>query len=457
MLYRLIIIVLLLFSGWALKAQPQPQKLPDKTRLLFLVDASGSMLETWGRPNQSKLHVAKSILTKIVDSLRVDSKIEIGLRLYGHRFMPDQKKCTDTELVVPFKPQNHQAIIDRINAINPKGVTPISYALQQAASDFPATKEFRNIVIIITDGIESCGGDPCATSLALQKSGVILQPYIIGLGMKAEASLECAGKFVNADTPGVFHDVINQALKVSLGKTTMSLELIGTNQKPESNINVSFFNAITGQSAYEFVHFIDRNGKPDSVQVDPLIEYDLVVNTTPPIIKRNVSITRGKHTTVTIPVRQGDLVIRQEGNTNNNLQAIVREKGKREVIQVQQGHQPHQYLAGHYEVETITLPRRFFTVEIKPDKTTSLLIPTHGVVNFNTISTGYGSLYEMKDDGSQQWVMALDNMKSNFSLDILPGKYKVVFRVKNSGGSKYTSFKVFQVRPGQTVSVNVFQ
>src|SRR5690606_41507220 len=57
-------------------------------------------------------------------------------------------------------------------------------------------------------------------------------------------------------------------------------------------------------------------------------------------------------------------------STNNNLQSIVREKGKREVIQVQQGHQPYQYLSGHYEVETITLPRRFFTVEIKPDKTT---------------------------------------------------------------------------------------
>jgi len=453
----LFILILILFSSMSGMAQVQPQKLPENTRLLFLMDASGSMLDTWGRPNQSKLNVAKRILTKIVDSLRVDPKIEIGLRLYGHRYMPDQKKCTDTELIVPFKQQNHQLIIDRINDINPKGVTPISYALQQAAGDFPTSTTHRNIVIIITDGIESCGGDPCATSLALQKSGVILQPYIIGLGMEAERSLECAGKFVNADTPGKFHDVINQALKVSLGKTTVSLELTGVNQKPETNINVTFFNSTTGQAAYEFVHYIDQRGKPDSVQVDPLIEYDLIVNTQPPIIKRKVSITQGRHNTIKIPVLQGRLMIQHEGRSTSNIQSIVREKGKTQVINVQPANLLTHYLSGKYEVETITLPRRVFSVDINPDKTTSLLIPAYGVVNFNTISTGYGSLYEMQDDGTQTWIMSLDNLKSYFSLDMLPGKYKIAFRVKNSGGSKYTGFKTFQVKTGQTVNVNVFR
>jgi Ca-activated chloride channel homolog len=451
------VFVLLVLFVFGMHAQNKPQKLPEKTRLLFLVDGSGSMLESWGRPNQSKLTVAKAILTKIVDSLRIDSKIELGLRLYGHRFMPEQKKCTDTELVVPFKPQNHKMIIDRINGINPKGVTPISYALEQAANDFPSTGGYRNIVIIITDGIESCGGDPCATSLALQQKGVILQPYIIGLGLKAEQSLECAGKFVNADTPGKFHDVINQALKVSMGKTTVSIELKGANQKPETNINVTFMNAITGKAEYEFVHYLDRNNRPDSVEVDPLSDYDLVVNTVPRIIQRKVNIEKGKHTTVSINAVQGNLVIRQDGVSTSSIQSIIREKGNPEIIHVQQGHQPFRYLAGKYEVETLTIPRRTYPVSIDADKTFTLTLPPFGVVNFNTISTGYGSLYEVKDGGSQEWVMSLDNLSRVFSLNILPGTYKVVFRVKNSGGSKYTSFKTFQVKAGQTTSVNVFQ
>lgn len=421
------------------------------------MDGSGSMLESWGRPNQSKLAVAKAILTKIVDSLRVDPKIELGLRLYGHRFMPEQKKCTDTELVVPFKPQNHKQIIEKINGINPKGVTPISYALEQAANDFPATPGYRNIVIIITDGIESCGGDPCATSLAMQKRGVILQPYIIGLGLKAEASLECAGKFVNADTPGKFHDVINQALKVSMGKTTVSIQLKGANQKPETNINVTFVNSVTGKAEYEFIHYLDRNSRPDSVEVDPLSDYDLVVNTVPAIIQRKVNIEKGKHTTVPINALQGNLIIRQEGVSTSSIQSMIREKGKAEIIHVQQGHQPFRYLVGKYDVETITIPRRTYSVNVEADKTFTLTLPPFGVVNFNTISTGYGSLYEVKEAGAQEWVMSLDNLKSVFSLKILPGTYKVVFRVKNSGGSKYTSFKTFQVKAGETSSVSVFQ
>lgn len=450
--------VLGLSIGWRpVTAQTKPQKSPENTRLLFLVDASGSMLDTWGRPNQTKVSVAKSILSKIVDSLRVDPKIELALRVYGHRYLPDQKKCTDTELLVPFKAGNHQAIIDKIRAINPKGVTPISYSLQQAASDFPVSSNFRNLVIIITDGIESCGGDPCATSLALQKSGVILQPYIIGMGLEAERSLECAGKFVNADTPGKFHDVINQALKVSLGKTTVSLELTGADRQPESNINVTFVNAITGLPAYEFVHYVDHQGKPDSVQVDPLIEYNLIVNTLPPILKRNVSIVQGKHTVVKIPVQQGNLRITEDGRSHSTLQAIIREKGKPEVVTIQPANISNRYLVGKYEVETLTLPRRTFIVDIQPEKTHTLLIPPSGIVNFNTISTGFGSLYELKEDGTQQWITSLDNMRAKFALTMLPGKYKIVFRIKNSGGSKYTSFKVFRVKPGQTVNVNVFQ
>ena len=143
------------------------QKIPEKTRILFLLDASGSMLEQWERPNQTRWSVAKSILTKLVDSLRQNTKLELGLRVYGHRSPQEIKNCKDTWLEVPFKAKNHSLIIDKLQEIKPKGVTPITYSLEQAANDFPAGPGYRNIVILITDGIESCGGDLCATSRAI--------------------------------------------------------------------------------------------------------------------------------------------------------------------------------------------------------------------------------------------------------------------------------------------------
>src|SRR5688572_858940 len=102
------------------------QKLPEKTRILFLLDASGSMLEQWERPNQTRWSVAKSILAKLVDSLGQNSKLELALRVYGHRSPQQIKNCKDTWLEVPFKSKNHGLIIAKLNEIKPKGVTPIT-------------------------------------------------------------------------------------------------------------------------------------------------------------------------------------------------------------------------------------------------------------------------------------------------------------------------------------------
>ncbi len=433
------------------------QKIPEKTRILFLLDASGSMLEQWERPNQTRWSVAKSILTKLVDSLRQNNQLELGLRIYGHRSPQEIKNCKDTWLEVPFKAKNHTVIINKLNEVKPKGVTPITYSLEQSANDFPAGPGYRNIVILITDGIESCGGDICATSRAMQKKGVFLRPYIIGLGLKSEKSLECAGKYIDADTPGKFYNVLNDALESSFAKTTVSIELLDSDNQPkESNVNITFVNNTTGEPMYDFVHYRDRLGKSDSVQIDPVVEYDLIVNTIPPVIKRNIVINNGKHNVINIPTAQGNLVIQQEGRRDNNLQSIIREKGKTEIINTQQGNLTVRYLASKYEVETLTLPRRTFEADVQPNKTKTILLPSPGVVNFNTISSGYGSLYELKDDGTQQWVCNLNDLKPQFALSLLPGQYKIVFRVKQTTGSKYTAFKKFTVRSGATASVNVF-
>lgn len=432
------------------------QKLPDKTRILFLLDASGSMQEQWERPNQTRWSVAKSILTKIVDSLRQNNKLELGLRVYGHRSPQEIKNCKDTWLEVPFKAKNHTLIIDKLGEIKPKGVTPITYSLEQAANDFPAGPGYRNIVILITDGIESCGGDLCATSRALQKKGVFLRPYIIGLGLRSEKTLECAGKYIDADTPGKFFDILNESIESSFARTTVSVELLDGNNRPtETNVNITFVNSVTGSPMYDFVHYLDRQGRPDTVQIDPVVDYDLVVNTIPAVIKKNIAITIGKHNVISIAAPQGNLIVQQEGRRDGNLQSIIREHGK-ETINTQASSTPFRYLAGKYEVETLTLPRRTFDVEIQPNKTRTLLLPAPGVVNFNTISPGYGSLYELKEDGTQVWVCNLNDLRSQFSLTLLPGQYKVVFRVKQTTGSKYTAFKKFSVKPGETVILNVF-
>ncbi|RAV99676.1 von willebrand factor type a [Pseudochryseolinea flava] len=457
---RLIIISTIFFIVAIIDSQAQhkvQQKIPEKTRILFLLDGSGSMLENWGRPHQTKMSMAKIILSQIIDSLKQNKNLELALRVYGHRSPREQNNCKDTQLEAPFKANNHQLIIDKINDIKPKGVTPITYSLEQAALDFPANPGYRNIVILITDGIESCGGDICATSRALQAKGIFLRPYIIGLGLRAEENLNCAGKFINADTPGKFHDILNDAIEKSFSKTTVSVELLDAQNQPrESNVNIMFINTTTNMTMYDFIHYRDAQGNPDTVQIDPVVDYDLIVSTIPQTVVRSVSIKTGSHNVIRIPVPQGNLRIEQEGRKNDALESIVRQKGEPGIIMVQKGNAAIRYLIGKYEVETLTFPRRKFQVEVQSNKTQVITLPPPGVVNVNTVSPGYGSLYEMKSDGSWEWVTHLNDLKSQFTLNLLPGTYKIVFRVKNTTGSKYSAYKIFQLKSGETKLVKVF-
>ena len=171
---HILLAVLLIVFG-SVQAQSK-----EKTRILLIFDASGSM--TTQIEKTSRMAVAKRMALKIVDSLSTFKNVELALRVYGHQKTVDLKDCKDSKLEVPFAPNNTVILKKRINSLVPKGWTPIAYSLQECEKDFPAEKGVRNLVIIITDGLEECTGDPCQISQALQKKGIFLKPFIIGLG-----------------------------------------------------------------------------------------------------------------------------------------------------------------------------------------------------------------------------------------------------------------------------------
>jgi Ca-activated chloride channel homolog len=454
---KLALIAFFLIASQACFAQNKIQQVvPEKTRILFVLDGSGSMEALWDA-KQSRMDVAKAILTRLVDSLRVNPALEIGLRVYGHQFPRSSNNCKDSRLEVPFAQKNHNAIISKIKSITPRGVTPITFAIEQAAKDFPSAAGYRNILILITDGVESCGGDPCSMSRELQKKGVFLRPFVIGLGLKGGNVLDCVGKYIDSENAQSFNKVLNKSIEVSLAKTTVSIELLNGHDKPvETDIDVSFINSITGISAYEFIHYRDRIGRPDSVQIDQVVPYDIRVNTIPPVIKRNVEFNYGKHNVFAIPIPQGNLVLKPEGR-GNNFTFIVREKGKSATLNIQKSNEPYRYLAGEYEVETFTLPRRIFSIVLAADQTETISVPATGLVNINSLMKGIGTIFEVLPTGESQWVCNLDENATIHSYNLLPGIYKIAFRAKQAGGSKFTRLKTIEVKSGVTVNVSMFQ
>jgi Ca-activated chloride channel family protein len=452
--------VFLLILGLSTPSHSQDylQKPPARTRILFLLDGSGSMLGKWGPA--TRIVVAKKFLSDFVDSLRVNKDLDLALRVYGHQFASRLQRCDDSKLEVPFGKDNHDRIIQRIKQIAPQGNTPIAYSLEQSANDFPDDENARNIIIIITDGIESCKGDPCQVSLSLQKKGIFLRPFIIGIGMDKNYAeqFSCMGKFFDANDISDFRKALSIVMGQSLNKTTVSVELLDENQQPYvSNINISFINNLTAKTVYDFVHYRDNNGLPDTVQIDAVIPYNLRVNTVPPVYKNNIQINPGEHNVIRVMAPQGSLQLSQKNTYEykEGVKILVRETGTPEVINVQSLEMEEKYLSGNYDLELLTLPRtKYINVLISPKKLTRIEVPSPGLVNILVNFPGYGSLYQVSEDGSASWIYDLDEKSVKFTLAIQPGLYRLVFRTRNSLGSKFTYVNNFKIESNKSLTIS---
>lgn len=151
---------------------------------IIVLDASGSM---WGQiDGKTKMSIARETLHQVLQSMPADNPL--GLMVYGHR---EKGSCADIELAVPPGAGNADKIAAFVDGINPKGKTPLSAAVQQAAEALKYTEE-KATVILVTDGLETCEADPCALASALEKQGVDFTAHVVGFGLTPEEGKQVA-------------------------------------------------------------------------------------------------------------------------------------------------------------------------------------------------------------------------------------------------------------------------
>ncbi len=284
----------------------------QKTRMLFLLDGSGSMLAEMG--NSTRWAVAVTLMNKMVDTLRSVENLEVGLRVFGHTQPNEKKDCNDTKLEVPFAPFNHKQFAAKLKTIKPLGYTSIAQSLLASAKDFPADPTARNIIIIITDGVEECGGDPCAISIALQQKGIILRPFVIGLGTDSEAfrnAYSCTGRYFNAETPAQFQKIIGVIINQALNNTTVQINLLDNQGLPrETDVPLTIFDADNGQMVENVIHTMNGKGVPDTLYLDPVRRYRVVAHTKPQVSSEIVEMVPGKHNVIPLQTPQGSLLLK---------------------------------------------------------------------------------------------------------------------------------------------------
>ncbi len=430
------------------------------TRILFVFDGSQSMHARW--QSGQKIDIAQRLMIKMLDSLeRLDSKsFQLALRVYGHQKPVPPQDCNDTRLEVPFGSKNIGKIKRVIRSISPKGTTPIARSLQRSAFDFTECENCRNIIILITDGVESCDEDPCAASRLLQKKGIALKPFVIGIGLDKEfrETFDCVGTFYDAADEETFENVLGVVISQALDNTSAQINLLDHNNFPsETDVAITFYNRTSGMVAKQIVHTINNLGNPDTIHLDPLVVYDMTVHAIPEVHKDSIRIAPGTHNIIGLKMPRGSLELKMPNTRTgyNNLRCIVRESGENTILHIQDFNSSQKYLEGKYDLEILTLPRYVQKqVAIDAGRTTTISIPPPGVVNFTSTAPGYGSIL-VERNNKWQWVIDLNPNNSRQSWTLQPGNYKVIFRNKTSRKSEYSVSRTFTVSSGSSSVVKL--
>jgi Ca-activated chloride channel homolog len=448
----------LIFLTISITAQQKPDIKIPVTRVLFVFDASNSMAGQW--ESDIKINIARRILIGMIDSLQYLENVQMALRVYGHQSPVPPQDCSDTKLEVPFGKNNASIIRQRLRFINPKGTTPIANSLAQCPNDFPPCPDCRNIIILITDGIEACNGDPCAVSDDLQRKGIILKPFIIGIGIDEgfRETFDCIGHYYNAVHEDKFKELLNVVITQALNSTTAQVNLLDENGLPtETNVNMTFYDRYSGRMLHNYVHTINNRGNPDTLILDPLVTYRVKIHTIPPVFIDSFKVVPGKHTIVAADVPQGMLIVTSPGlgNLYREVLFIVRKAGETSTLNIQKMGETNKYITGKYDIEIPILPRIIKKdIEIKQSVTTTVEIARPGLLTLISSTQGYGSLYVHHTSGTE-WIYNFNSNLKNESVVLQPGKYTVVFRAQNAKQSIYTIAKTFEIKSGSSLAVEM--
>ncbi|WP_324754129.1 vWA domain-containing protein [Roseovarius sp. Pro17] len=204
----------------------------ERSNTILVLDGSGSM---WGQiDGVNKIVIARTVVGQILADFPANENL--GLTVYGHR---ERGNCADIETIVAPGPDTAAEILDAVNAINPRGKTPMTDAIIAAAQALRYTEEAAT-VILVSDGIETCNPDPCAAARALEEAGIDFTAHVVGFDVTeadALAQMQC----IADETGGQFLTASNA------DELSEALSIVAATAQPAPDLTLIDFRATRGE------------------------------------------------------------------------------------------------------------------------------------------------------------------------------------------------------------------
>jgi len=228
-----------------LETKPLPQSIPFQPTIIkgglaveLIVDASGSMNGILGA--DTKFNIAKSLLEDLARqwSGLKEPAVNLAIRTFGSEYPLEANQCDDTKMILPVGAIDSIKVKESLNLIQAKGSSPIAYALRKAAEDLGQQNEDR-VVILLTDGKDTCEQDPCTVSKELYEGVYKIITHVVGfdVAQEDEATLKCIadasrGVFLVARNKEELASALDEALRSTVPYNLRLKVLVGGSPLP---------------------------------------------------------------------------------------------------------------------------------------------------------------------------------------------------------------------------------
>ena len=238
---------------------------------LIILDTSSSMQEVID--GEVKIDIAKTVIIDLLDNL--PDSAAVGIRRFGG--------CEHSELIAPVAPMQRQMLQTEIRAITTGGATPIAYAFEQTQADLTNISD-PQLILLVSDGMETCGGDPVQAAKELIGLGYNLSFHIVGFDISGNTRARDQLIEIAQATGGVYYDAASsEELRRAL---SLAAPFSYTVYDTEGN-----------------VVFTGRLGEAGSQL--PTGSYTVVIDTNPPIKLTNVAVQEQQTTMITVEQANG--------------------------------------------------------------------------------------------------------------------------------------------------------
>ena len=470
-----LLILSITLSGLTTSSFAQSSDTTSSGKLLLILDASGSM---WGQiEGENKITIAKSVLKDVVGGL--PDGAEVGLIAYGHRQKGD---CKDIETIVEIGPVDKAALNERIEALNPKGKTPITDSVLKAFESVRATEDAVT-VILVSDGIETCGGDPCRAVREAKEAGINFIMHVVGfdVGDVDVSQLECAaqaggGLYLSAQNASELTEALETAVDMPADLPTGKLSVKVTAEGKLKDSFIKLTNTGTDEQLKAQRTYASPETNPRIISLPDGI-YDLEVS---PIGMNGVK----SHTIKGIEIKEGTVVEKEVDFSFGEFSVKVTRNGKlsdatvyiyepETQITVAQG---RTYTSSNSNPKVFELAPGVYDVEIK-----ALEIEGSPREKFNAVEILSGETFEQLVDFSSGTLKAgalkgekyvdatvyitdtktgervaqgrtYKSSKTNPTVfELTPGVYDVEIKALNIEGTPSEKFESVEVKASETV------